>query len=433
MSASVVVIGPVGESKAPGNNFRELPSMQLLTAYLLANDIRADFVWGTTEEVLLQIGELRPSVVAMTSFWNSGHKALAERILRIHPSIKVAIGGYDVTGRHAEGENPKNGETWFIGPAFGAFLKLLGKPEPWPAIVYGSPNEPSIRTMPPPIRVRELITGSDFKGRLSFPAPSQITGVASLTGSIGCPGACTFCLNALMNGCHVERRDPWKVAREALDLVDLGAILIYMTDEDVSSNRIWLHAFCRALIDVDFGDRASIIAGVRAGELTLEDLQLMKAAGVSQLGAGVEWTEKVRKELKRNSSASDDQLRQFSQWCKIAGVITMGFVLTGPWCKTKDEMRRGIQEIAALGFDELSCSEVLAFRGTELSLRGWHGEMPNRETLQFRTTVPNPDELSRRLLKEHYHSRAYENRVAAKVEKHAELERSFRETRPWIF
>jgi len=426
---SVMVIGPVGEPKAPGNGFRELPSMQLLAAYLAANGVCTKFVWGTVENILSQIGKFRPDVVAMTSFWNSGYEALATRILRSFPSIKVATGGYDVTGRSKEGEVPKVG-TWFVGPSFKALLNQLDSLEPWPAVVHGLPDEPSIDEMPPPIRIGKLITGSHFNGRLSIPAPSKITGVASLTGSVGCPGICAFCANSLMNRCQVQRRDPTDVVREAIGLTHLGANLIYMTDEAIDTDLEWLDELCEQLIAVKFSKRAKLMAGARAGGLSLAMLHKMKKAGFGQLGVGIEWTEEVRGKLKGKGALTDLQLHKFALRCDEVGIISMGFTLLGPWCKSDGQIVNDFKQIRELGFDLLSCNEVLAFKGTGLSMHGWEGLGADARTLRFPTDITGGLGGFGEMLPMSYHlSDGYIYRTGRKCRAHPELERSFREAR----
>lgn len=409
-----------------GNRFLEPVSLLWLAAFLQVRGVDVSVIVGTATEVMEALQRYRPDVVGMSSYYNSGYESLGRLIRQQRPETVIAVGGPDITGRLIEGELNDGTvfDTWFAGHSFKAFSDQLNQTS-WPRVVIGGSDEPPIGEWPKALRIPELINNSDFRGRPSGRG-SLNRGWAFLSSSVGCPHSCLFCLNPAINNCRVQFRDPAEVAAEARELVDIGAGLLYMTDEDVAPNLDHLSWLCDELRKAGLSDKVGILAGVHIRSMLqgssqdLRDiLNNMRAAGFVQLGAGVEGPENVRSYLKGGKEyPSNAQIRSWSKACDETGIRTLGFTLAGPWWRTEAEMAKDIEEMCSLELDGLSCNELLAFPGTAC-FRGLtvHGRtiLADRKTLKFHSPIPEMAVKARKLIEAYGENPNHLRRIVAKA------------------
>jgi radical SAM superfamily enzyme YgiQ (UPF0313 family) len=109
-----------------------------------------------------------------------------------------------------------------------------------------------------------------------------------LSATRGCPHSCTFCSEVMRvsTGKRLRSRSAASVADEMEHLAKQGVNICSFQDDSFSANRKFMQSLCKELIRR--GSNMPWMARVRVDELNYDLLVLMKKAGCSMLGLGVE-------------------------------------------------------------------------------------------------------------------------------------------------
>jgi anaerobic magnesium-protoporphyrin IX monomethyl ester cyclase len=184
--------------------------------------------------------------------------------------------------------------------------------------------------------------------------------------SRGCPYQCIYCSKAV-TGNLWRPRSPQNVVAEWRNLVvDLNATEIGVTDDVMTLDIKRAKAICRLLIEEGLNSVPWItIHGIRANNVDLELLELMKQAGCKRVGFGVEsGNQRVLDTMKKNQTIED--VRQAFHDARKAGLETIGFFIFGLPGENEETMEDTIKLALELDPDLANFMIAAPFPGTEL-------------------------------------------------------------------
>ncbi|OGR04422.1 MAG: hypothetical protein A2284_09525 [Deltaproteobacteria bacterium RIFOXYA12_FULL_61_11] len=146
----------------------------------------------------------------------------------------------------------------------------------------------------------------------------------------GCPHACAFCSNALMNR-GVVRKSPVERVIEDMKFVKfLGGRSFAFSDENTTQDTDYFEQLCNAIIanrlnDLNLMTLVSTISVVRRPEL----MKLAKEAGFTVFGVGAESLSKKNLALFNKSWSAPELHRQAVELINAAGILHGSFLILG--------------------------------------------------------------------------------------------------------
>jgi len=185
--------------------------------------------------------------------------------------------------------------------------------------------------------------------------------------SRGCPYKCTYCSKPITGDTWRGRSVENVIAEWRWLVEDLGATEIGVTDDIWNLDRERAKDLCRALIEAKLNHVPWVtIHGMKVNNTDQELFHLMKAAGCSRVGFGVEngddWM--LRHVIKKGQTV--DMVRHAFGWAKNAGLQTMGFFIYGMPGETEASMEKTTQLALELDPDLAHFLMAAPFPGTEM-------------------------------------------------------------------
>ena len=274
---------------------------------------------------------------------------------------------------------------------------------------------------------------------LTFPAPSDQTGVAQLVINRGCVYACKFCSSAGIYGKRFSKRNIEDALDEIRELKERDVNLMIINDLDLTLNKEFAERFSQRLIESGLSENLYFEALGNTLTTTPKLLESLYQAGVRKIGYGVESINpQVLKFI--NKKVDQKNLRSLLDVGKKLGILTSSFYQIGYPMETEDSIRRNIQELTDSGLFFPRLRLVIA---TPTSGTPWHDQLkrefpwwPHEEDWDIFDTqhlaYPHAhfsDESLRSLRDElqlsYYQSDFYRRELAKFLEEHPELEKSF--------
>jgi anaerobic magnesium-protoporphyrin IX monomethyl ester cyclase len=188
----------------------------------------------------------------------------------------------------------------------------------------------------------------------------------------GCPFACNFCSRPY--GRKVRKRTPALIADEiARDVAEFGVAKLHFYDETFSVDHRHTAELCRDILAR--GLSLEWTCTVHANTVDLELARLMKRAGCSYVGYGVESGDpEILKAM--GKGVDRDRIIRARRILGEAGITTMGFFIFGHPNETRGSIWQTIRFAVQLNPDVAAIGILVPYPGTEtweLATRGKGG------------------------------------------------------------
>ena len=184
----------------------------------------------------------------------------------------------------------------------------------------------------------------------------------------GCPHSCMFCSEVMRvsTGKRLRSRSAAHVADEMDHLAKQGVNICSFQDDSFSANRKFMQSLCEELIRR--GSNMPWMARVRVDELTYDLLVLMKKAGCSMLGLGVEsGSERIIKAMHKQGVDRPwaGLCRQIFGWTRDLGIGTNAYYVIGNPTETREEIEQTIQLALELNSDSIQVHFYTPYPGSQ--------------------------------------------------------------------
>jgi anaerobic magnesium-protoporphyrin IX monomethyl ester cyclase len=188
----------------------------------------------------------------------------------------------------------------------------------------------------------------------------------------GCPFACNFCSRPY--GRTVRKRTPARIVDEIEhDVAEFDIAKLHFYDETFSVDGRHTTEMCRDIIDR--GLELEWTCTVHANTVDPELAQLMKLAGCSYVGYGVESGDpSILKAM--GKGVNRERILRARQILREAGITTMGFFIFGHPNETRQSIWRTIRFAVRLNPEVAAIGILVPYPGTEtweLAIRGEGG------------------------------------------------------------
>ncbi len=188
-----------------------------------------------------------------------------------------------------------------------------------------------------------------------------------LTATRGCPHGCMFCSEVMRVsiGTRLRSRTVANVADEMEHLGRQGANVCSFQDDSFSANPGFVRSLCEELIYRR--SRMPWMARVRADELDYDLLVLMKKAGCTMLGIGVEsGSQRIIDEMGkyRKPRPWAEFCRQAFQWTRTLGIGTNAYYVIGNPTETREEIEETIRFALELDADSIQVHFYTVYPGS---------------------------------------------------------------------
>jgi radical SAM superfamily enzyme YgiQ (UPF0313 family)/short-subunit dehydrogenase len=189
---------------------------------------------------------------------------------------------------------------------------------------------------------------------------------ATVTTSRGCPSRCIFCITPTISGTRLRLRSPGNILEELRECYHKHGIRDFFFKSDTfTMDQKWTREVCQAILDSDLAGKVHWVANSKVKPLSLETLQVMKAAGCWLVAFGFESGHPETLKRSRKGTTAEDNL-QAAQWARQAGLLTFGFFLIGmPW-ETREHLEATRRHIFQLDPDFLELHIAVPYPGTGL-------------------------------------------------------------------
>lgn len=188
----------------------------------------------------------------------------------------------------------------------------------------------------------------------------------------GCPFACNFCSRPY--GRKVRKRTPSRIVDEIQrDVTEFGVSKLHFYDETFSVHKRHTEDLCHDI--VDRGLNVDWTCTVHANTVDLELARLMKRAGCSYVGYGIESGDpEILKAM--GKGVDRDRILRARRILREADITTMGFFIFGHPNETRRSIWRTIRFAVELNTDVAAIGILVPYPGTEtweLAIRGEGG------------------------------------------------------------
>lgn len=235
------------------------------------------------------------------------------RYVKEHTGVTVIAGGVHITALREEALHP-HVDYLFLGEADHSlpdFLDCLQKDEKErlrtiPGLLYRDGEEVvnTGRTLVKdldalPFADRGLLDYRVF--RTTLPDGSKVLSTG-ISGTRGCPFHCVFCAEQILSGNYYRCHTPEYIFKEMCYVQDsFGINHINFYDSTFNIRRENVMQLCRLIIDS--GRKFTFWVGARASLLDMEQLKLMKEAGLVRIGVAIEsGNEHILKLIRKNQT-----------------------------------------------------------------------------------------------------------------------------------
>ncbi len=188
--------------------------------------------------------------------------------------------------------------------------------------------------------------------------------ISSISTSRGCTGKCTFCADHVINHYTCRFRSPEKVVAELKQTVKKYKVRIFFfMDAHFTLSPVRARKICELIIKE--GLHIKWACQARVDSVSPELLRLMKTAGCTRIGYGIEsGSPKVLKIMKKGASIS--QMRDAIRWTKEAGIMAVIYLLYGMPGESIEDVKLTRQLLLQLQPDYVNQTIAIPYPGTEL-------------------------------------------------------------------
>ena len=324
------------------------------------------------------IDAFQPDVLACTLMFAqqiADMQAVCREVRALRPGLPILCGG--LTASLIPETILKEGLADYVGVGEGEYtlLELLevvsGQREPSTvqSLVYLDRDGQPARTPLRPFADLGDFPETDFSllpMDKYFAYYPQAPRTMSVYASKGCPGHCTFCLNAAYHRCQYRPRKRETVMRELEALAaDYGADGFAFFDELWGMDKQDLRAYCDdiAALSAKLGRPVRWVCETRVGMLDLEDLERMARAGCFLILFGMEsGSPEILERMKKGYPL--ERLETDINNCKLVGISTMPTAILGFPGETPAQIRQTVHLIFRLNPTFYSTSLFSAIPGT---------------------------------------------------------------------
>ena len=328
--------------------------------------------------VAQMVGQEEPQFVGITVFTTQLRGALitAKEIKKVHPSVKIIVGGPHIHSQHREMLNKDDIDFCVRGEGELTMLELIntsfrGKElrkvkgisfkESNSAVI--NPDRPFIQDLDIlPFPARDLLPNHIYKGSIGGREPDIFT---TMTATRGCPFRCHFC-SVPQFWPTQRRRSIGNVLDELEHIYDCYKIrFIRFTGEILTLNKKWITEFCRGMVERGLNQEIIWSCDTRANIISEEVLTNMKKANCGVIFYGIEFgNQRILDFSGKKTTLS--QVRRAIKMTKEAGIIPTGNFMIGYPTETKETIEDTIAFAKELDLEEASFSIVTPFPGTRL-------------------------------------------------------------------
>ncbi len=295
------------------------------------------------------------------------------------------------------------------------------------AAVVVEPDRPMIDDLDAlPMPARDLLRNHSYR------LPDNGRPFTLVNTARGCPHACTYCITAKYHGRKIRRHSPGYILEEMRLCHDQYGIRdILFWEEVFTMDRDFALAQCEAIARDSRPFRWA--STTRADRMDLELAKAMKGAGCFLMGLGIETASQDILDRAHKGESLDD-MRRAVDFCKQAGLRTMGHFIFGLPGETPETAQVTVDFALKLGLDYLQCYAAVPYPGTALGElareKGWlrsarwadydfggpsimdldtiaHGEVDQYREMLFRRFYFRPTYLARRGLELLAHPRQF--------------------------
>jgi radical SAM superfamily enzyme YgiQ (UPF0313 family) len=200
------------------------------------------------------------------------------------------------------------------------------------------------------------------------------TNYATIVGSRGCYGGCTFCSNSSFerhaSGPKWRGRNPLSIVDE-IELLhrEYGVRAVKFNDPNLFGpgrrGQQHVETMCQELIRRGLNDRLSLMAFTRASDLTRANCRLLRQAGFERMLIGIEtFVPRVLQLLHKGETA--EQIRFGISCLQSAGIsVVPGFIIFNPYT-TFDSLEHDLGLLDHYRFAVLLSKSMRIFDGTAL-------------------------------------------------------------------
>ena len=203
------------------------------------------------------------------------------------------------------------------------------------------------------------------------PAPHGLVAgafpVAPFLVTRGCPYLCTFCDAVSTAGRRLRVRSMENVVAEIDQLVrDHGIREIHLEDDNFTTNRHVVRAFCEALLERGNPVTWCCPNGMRLDTVDRELLALMRRAGLVAFAVGIEsGSRRVLESMHKDLDL--ERTREKLAIARSLGIKTTGFFIVGFPGETEEDVRETVDLSLSLDLDHAQFSNFLPLPGTRAS------------------------------------------------------------------
>lgn len=296
------------------------------------------------DEIERKIREFDPDLVgitcAFTKRWKNTLK-VAGIVKKIDPSIRVLVGGAHPSAFPEECLTPEV-DCVVAGEGENAIVDAIsdGKTQ---FMRYSYISQ--IDEIPFPSR--SLV---DMKPYLKGERDNFIT-------SRGCPYSCTYCSIHCVWGRKWRARSPKNVVDEVEQCVKrYGVRVASFMDDNMTLDRERMIGICKEMMKRGVDVWWNIPNGTSVAHLDQELIAYMKASGCYAVNLAVEsGSEKILHDS-MNKHITLRQVERVAEWCKDAGLLTLGYFILGMPGETLETMKETLKFAEKI---ELDCVNVL--------------------------------------------------------------------------
>lgn len=186
-----------------------------------------------------------------------------------------------------------------------------------------------------------------------------------ITTSRGCPFQCIYCPCAATIGKEFRVRSPENVINELKYWYDLGHRRFAFVDDNFTLLPDRVIQICSLIEKNNLVNLDIYCQGIRADRVTLDLLKIMRKAGFSQLGIGVEvGNDKMLKIIKKGEKR--EHIEQATQWAIEAGFDVQFYCMIGLPYETTQDVEETFQLSLKFPIADVHFHNVIPFPKTEL-------------------------------------------------------------------
>jgi len=270
----------------------------------------------------------------------------------------------------------------------------------------------------------------------AYPSISQQKSVAQINYSRGCPYNCSFCASPKVWNRLVIYRNPDKIIEEIFILKDkYETNLVFFADLTFNLNKEKAKELCRKIIT----SRVKInwFCMCRPQKIDNGLLQLMKEAGCSKIGWGIESLNEISlSNIKPGQQNRIEEIGEVLNLSHSLGIINRAYLMIGyPWEGIKD-IEKTFSSVKRIPIDELKVSFFTPFPGTPAYQR-YRKSLITDDMNRYTTDEPiiratnihsqKLIKIRKEVVKEFYRSKEYQKRLKEKIKKYRYLEQPYKD------